>query len=125
MIEGIGVDLVEVDRIRGTIEAWGERFLEKIFTEAEIRYCTSKKSAYQHFAARFAAKEAVAKALAIGWSGGFRWRDVEVVNDKAGKPSVVLYGHVKKLMSHSRVFLSISHTREIVVAFAVIGKAQD
>ena len=125
MIEGIGVDLVEVGRIRDTIEAWGERFLEKIFTGAEIRYCSSKKSSYQHFAARFAAKEAVAKALAIGWSGGFRWKDVEVVNDQAGKPSIVLYGHVKNLMSRSKIFLSISHTHEIVVAFAVIGRAED
>ncbi|MGA2624601.1 MAG: holo-ACP synthase [Bacteroidota bacterium] len=125
MIEGIGVDLVEVGRIRDTIETWGGRFLEKIFTEAEIRYCTSKKSSYQHFAARFAAKEAVAKALAIGWSGGFRWKDVEVVNDESGKPSIVLTGHVKNLMSRSRIFLSISHTRELVVAFAVIGRTQD
>ena len=120
MIDGIGVDIVEVDRFRGTMKKFGNRFVKKIFTDLEIRYCTSKKNSYQHFAARFAAKEAVAKAMSTGWSGAFRWRDVEVSNDDSGKPSVVLYGVVRKNLKRNRVKLSISHTKNIVVAFAVI-----
>jgi len=123
MIKGIGVDLVEVSRIRETIERWQDYFLTKIFTDGEIRYCSSKKNCYQHFAARFAAKEAVAKALATGWSGGFRWKDVEVINDDAGKPSVVMYGQMKKALTGNRILLTMSHTGDIVIAFALIGTA--
>ena len=120
MIRGVGIDLVEVKRIRSTIGRWGERFVRKVFTDVEIDYCRSKKNSYQHYAARFAAKEAVAKSLAIGWSGGFRWRDIEVVNDRSGKPSVVLRGHLKKMLSKSTVFVSISHSGDLVVSCAVI-----
>ena len=120
MIQGIGIDIVEVARIRTAIDAWGFHFLKKIFTEKEIQYCTSKKNSYEHFAARFAAKEAVSKALEIGWRGGFRWQDVEIVNEQSGKPGVILYEHVNKLLANSRVLLSLSHTETTVIAFAVI-----
>jgi len=120
MIKGVGVDIIEVARVRDTVVQWGNRFLEKVFTEVEIQYCSAKANPYQHYAARFAAKEAVAKALALGWSGGFRWQDVEVVNDASGKPSVILYGHAKKQLGESRVFVSISHTTGMVIAFVVI-----
>lgn len=123
MIEGIGVDIVEISRIRETIERWQDYFLRKIFTEGEIRYCYSKKNSYQHFAARFAAKEAVAKALATGWSGGFRWKDVEVINDESGKPSVVLYGHIRKMLTGNKILLTMSHTGDVVIAFALIAAA--
>ena len=125
MIDGIGVDIVEVDRIRKTMKKFGDRFIKKIFTELQIRYCTSKKNSYQHFAARFAAKEAVAKAMSTGWSGAFRWKNVEVSNDVSGKPSIVLYGVVKKNLKGNKVMLSISHTKNIVVACAVIGETRD
>jgi holo-[acyl-carrier protein] synthase len=120
MIQGIGVDIVEVPRIRTAIETWGSRFLSKIYTDQEISYCRSRKNSHEHFAARFAAKEAVSKALEIGWSGGFRWQDVEIVNEPSGKPKVVLYEHVSKLLANSRVLLSLTHTESTVVAFAVI-----
>jgi holo-[acyl-carrier protein] synthase len=120
MIEGIGIDVVEVSRVQRAIDSWGNVFLGKIFTPQELDYARSKKNPTPHIAARFAVKEAVAKALATGWSGGFRWKDVEVENDAAGKPAVVLYGRVKELLHGSRVLVSISHSENVVVACAVI-----
>ena len=74
----------------------------------------------QHYAGRFAVKEAVAKALATGWSSGFRWKDVEVTNDDSGKPSVQLFGAVKTLLKDSKIFVSISHSENVIVAMAII-----
>jgi holo-[acyl-carrier protein] synthase len=120
MVKGIGVDVIEIPRLRLAIERWGDIFLRKIFTEREYAYSHAKKNQTQHFAARFAVKEAVSKAIAIGWSGGFRWKDVEVENDAAGKPSVILYGNVKKLLAGKRVHVSISHSETVVIAFVII-----
>jgi holo-[acyl-carrier protein] synthase len=122
MIEGIGVDVVEIKRLQEAVTNWGDVFLQKIFTNKELRYARSKKDPVPHIAARFTVKEAVAKALSTGWSGGFRWKDVEVENDPLGKPSVVLYGKMKDLLAGSKVFVSISHSENVVVAFAVIEK---
>ena len=122
MIEGIGVDVVEIRRLQRAIDSWGNFFLRRIFTERELAYAQSKKNPTHHIAARFAVKEAVAKALATGWSGGFRWKDVEVENDSSGKPCVALYGHVRDLLSGSKVMVSISHSENVVVAFAVIER---
>ena len=120
MIKGIGVDLVEISRIELSIKKYGEQFLQKVFTDLEIRYCSGKAKPSGHFAARFAAKEAVAKALSTGWAGGFRWKDVEVSNDTSGKPSVTLKGELEKTMRGSAIFLSLSHSETSVVAFAII-----
>ena len=120
MIEGIGIDVVEIPRMQRAIDAWGDHFLNKIFTDRELGYARSKKNPTHHIAARFAVKEAVAKALSTGWSGGFRWKDVEVENDPAGKPSVILYGRVKDLLTGRRVMVSISHSDAVVVATALI-----
>jgi len=122
MIEGIGVDVVEIPRMQRTLDQWGSAFLERVFTAQEISYAHSKKYPTSHIAARFAVKEAVGKALATGWSGGFRWKDVEVENDVTGKPSVVLYGHVRELLKGSRIVVSISHSENVVVALAIIEK---
>jgi holo-[acyl-carrier protein] synthase len=122
MVEGVGVDVVEISRFKKSIDEFGEHFLNKIFTDKERAYADSKVYQVQHLAARFAVKEAVAKALAKGWSGGFKWKDVEVENDDAGKPSVILYGHVKEILSGSSVMVSISHSENIVIAFAIIEK---
>jgi holo-[acyl-carrier protein] synthase len=124
MIQGIGVDIVDVSRLKAVMEAWGQNFTERIFTEKEIVYCQSMKNKYEHFAARFAAKEAVSKALEIGWRRGFRWKDVEIVNEPSGKPGVMLYNHMNKLLANSRVLLSLSHTETTVAAFAVIEKIE-
>ncbi len=122
MIEGVGVDVVEIPRMARAIGEWGETFLSKIFTLRELAYSRGKKNPTHHFAARFAVKEAVAKALSTGWAEGFRWKDVEVENNAAGKPSVVLYGRVRELLKDSRVLVSISHSENVVVAFAVIER---
>ena len=120
MIRGIGVDIIEIARIRKTVEESGSRFLDRIFTAHEIAYCTSRKNSHQHFAARFAAKEAVSKALATGWDASFRWRDVEVRNDAGGKPHVTLHGKVRDTLAGSQVHLSLSHSNSHVVALALI-----
>ncbi|MBE0556021.1 MAG: holo-ACP synthase [Proteobacteria bacterium] len=119
-IQGIGVDVIDMHRIRKTIDEMGDGFLRKLFTEAEISYCQSKRVPHQHFAARFAAKEAVSKALQTGWSGVFRWKDVEVVNEPSGAPKVLLHNDLASVLKNSAVHLTISHTENTVVAFAVI-----
>jgi holo-[acyl-carrier protein] synthase len=124
VIGGIGVDVIEIPRIQRAIDEWGDTFLEKIFTPQELSYARARKNATQHIAGRFAVKEAVAKALSTGWSGGFRWKDVEVENDASGKPSVRLHGHVQELLEGSRILVSISHSDNVVVAFAVIESAR-
>ncbi len=122
MIKGIGVDIVEIDRIRKSLKEYGDKFLNKIFTLEEVKYCKTKRNMHQHLAARFAAKEAFSKAFATGWTGEFRWRDVEVLNDPSGKPNISLYGNLKRQLSRTRVFISLSHSDSSVVAVVVIEK---
>ena len=122
MVEGIGVDVVEIPRLQKVLDQWNDVFLQKIFTANEIAYAQSKKHQAQHIAARFAVKEAVAKALAKGWGGGFRWKDVEVENNEDGKPSVILHNHLKELLTGRAVHISISHSENVVIAFAVIER---
>jgi len=124
MIKGIGVDIIEIDRIRRLAEDGGERFLQRVFTEGELRYAAGKHRQYQHLAARFAAKEAASKALATGWSGAFRWTDVEVVNDPTGQPRILLHGELARLLAGAAVHVTISHSDSHVVAMVVIEEAQ-
>ncbi len=124
-IQGIGVDVVDIARVKIALDAWGPALLKKMFTETEIAYCKSKKKPHEHFAARFAAKEAVSKAMELGWRGKFRWKDVEVVNEPSGAPKIILYDYVASLLGQSRVHLSISHTEMTVVAFAIIEKLDE
>ena len=111
----IGVDIVEIDRIRTLYERYGETFLKRILTGAEMAQCLAKPDLVASLAGRFAAKEAVSKALGTGISGGLSWHSVEVLNDEAGKPLVTLHGH-----PGLRVSISISHDRHSAVAMAVI-----
>ena len=120
MIRGIGVDILEIERIRRSIEGYRDRFLDKVFTRREIAYCSGKNNIYQHFAARFASKEAMAKALATGWKGEFRWKDVEVLNDSAGQPHIALHGNLRKSLSASSIFVTLSHSESHVVAVVLI-----
>ena len=122
MIAGIGVDIIEIQRIQKSIASFGESFLERIFTPGEIQYCKAKSNAAQHFAARFAAKEAVTKAFATGWRGDFSWKDIEVTNDELGQPHITLHGDLKERLSHVSVFVSLSHSDNHVVAMAVMEK---
>ena len=120
MVKGVGIDIIEIARVRESVETSGDNFLDRIFTPGEIAYCRSRQNMYQHFAARFAAKEAVSKALSTGWSGEFNWKDVEVMNDDSGQPRISLGGKLKVKLADSAVFVSISHSESHVVAMAVI-----
>ena len=122
MIKGIGIDLIEVGRIERQIAKDGE-FVERMFSPEEILYCHAKRFRAQHYAARFAAKEALLKALGCGLSGGIGWKDISVENDPAGKPVIRLSGKAEKQfgsMKGRRVHLTMSHTREWAVSCVVI-----
>jgi holo-[acyl-carrier protein] synthase len=115
-----GVDLAEIDRIERVLKEYGDRFTKRCFTPHEIAYCNRKATAASSYAARFATKEAVFKATGIGLSMGMRWRDVEVVNDFRGKPSVRLYGVAAERLKGKKVHLSISHSRNLAIAMIVV-----
>ncbi|MEN1681030.1 MAG: holo-ACP synthase [Planctomycetota bacterium] len=122
MILGIGTDIVECLRIAKMIERHGELFIARVYTEHEIEYCSARKAATQHYAGRWAAKEAVLKALGTGWVKGIGWRDVEVHNASTGAPLVRLRGGARDVFQRlgaSRVHLSISHCRSHATAYAV------
>ena len=120
MVKGIGVDIIEIQRVRESIAKTDKLFIEKVFTEGEVAYCVGKHDAAQHFAARFAAKEAVSKALSTGWTGSFRWKDVEISNDLLGRPEVTLHGQLKETLGTATVLISLSHSLTHVVAMAII-----
>ena len=123
MVIGIGTDIIEIDRIKSSIEKYGDRFLSKIYTPTEIEYCRSKVNRYQHFAARFAAKEAVYKALATGWQEVLSWRDIEIFNESTGLPVVTMCGKLKKFLADDKSLkISISHSKNYVVSVAIIYK---
>ena len=123
MIVGTGIDIVEVPRIARSIERFGERFLNRIFTEAERRYCESKANRMERFAARFAAKEAGMKAIGTGMRGGVRWQDFEVGREPSGRPTMLFHGkaaQVAERLGVRRSHLSVSHTEEHAVAYVVL-----
>ncbi len=123
MIVGNGVDILEVDRMRDAIERWGDRLLERVFTKNEIEYSRKKRNFAQHLAARFCAKEALSKAIGGGTDKHLRWTDVEILNDKNGKPKVKLFGPAKRLAQEEKiggVMVSISHTKELACANAIL-----
>lgn len=119
-----GVDIIEIDRIRKSIETIGEAFRDRVFTEKEVNYCEGKKAAkYESYAARFAAKEAVSKALGTGIGKGVSWRDIEVVNDENGKPHVFLTCRAKEIFDEAgavELSISLSHSESYAVAYAAI-----
>jgi holo-[acyl-carrier protein] synthase len=119
-ILGIGVDVVDVQRMKDVLEKQGKVFLDKVFSDMEVTYCKTRKKPYIHFGARFAAKEAVAKAMRTGWSGAFHWRDIEVVNDQSGAPHILLSRDVARALDQCTVHLSLSHTDNTIVAFVVL-----
>ena len=121
MIFGIGTDMVEISRIQKAIEK-NPRFLQKVYTEEEIAYCRRKKNPWQSFAARFAAKEAVSKAMGTGL-GKIGLTDIEVVNQPSGRPQIVLYGAAQAFaLEHGfgRVHISLSHSEAYAIATAII-----
>jgi holo-[acyl-carrier protein] synthase len=123
MIVGSGIDIAEVPRIRNSIDRFGERFLGRIYTQGEIRYCQSKANSVERYAARFAAKEAAMKALGTGWSHGVRWRDIEVSREPGGRPTLVFHGKAAEFagrMGALHVALSLSHTTEQAIAQVIL-----
>ena len=121
MIVGMGIDVAEVKRIGKVVESQGERFVKRVYTEAEAAYCQQFKNKYERYAGRFAAKEAAMKALGTGWSRGVKWVDVEVLRQRGGRPTLQLHGQARKIadsLGVKNIALSITHTAE--QAFAVV-----
>jgi len=124
-IAGIGIDAVDIERFRKAAEKRGEAFLRKIFTPKELEYADGKKANAIHMAGKFAAKEAVKKALPDGVEIGLNWFDIEILNGEDGKPYALLHGRARNLMEKqglSRIFVSISHTGELAVSNATVVK---
>jgi holo-[acyl-carrier protein] synthase len=122
-VTGIGIDVVEVERIRGLLERHGERFKARTFTEVEVAYCDACADPAMHYAARFAAKEAGAKALGTGFAQGVSWADIEVARDVAGRPELRLHGGARDLAERlgvARCHVSLSHTKEQALAQVVM-----
>ena len=123
MIAGTGVDIVEISRIKQAAGKWSDKFLKRIFTQKELEYAHGKSIPYQHLAARFAAKEAVLKAIGDSAIHRIEWVNVEILNDEHGKPVVNLSGQAKKIKQEkniSDIIISMSHTRTYAVATAII-----
>jgi holo-[acyl-carrier protein] synthase len=123
MVIGIGTDLTEIGRVERSIERYGERFLERVFTAEERAYCLRKKSSAESFAARFAAKEAAAKALGTGISRGVSWQEFEVRREPRERPTLHLAGRAAELareLGVERISLSLTHSRELAMAVVVM-----
>ena len=127
MIIGSGIDLVEITRIQQSIDRYGKRFLDRVFTGAEQAYCARKRNSAESFAARFAAKEAAAKALGTGISYGVSWLEIEVVREPSGRPTLQFHGRaaqIAALLGVARTALSITHTDSLAMASVVIEDKQ-
>ncbi len=120
MIIGHGIDAIEIARIRKVIAQWGDRFLQRIFTEQELTYCRRKSSPEASLAARFAAKEAFAKAAGIGIGHKIGWRDIEVVVDKNGAPRLCLHRESAMAYGKYRIWLSLSHSQTMATASVIL-----
>jgi len=121
---GIGVDLIELHRVRASLKRHGSRFKNRLFTEQEIEYCDSKgANAFRHYAARFAAKEAVMKALGVGWQIGTAWKEIEVFRTGKGQPQIRLKGSTARTalkLKSRKIHLSLTHSEDYAAAFAII-----
>ena len=123
MIVGTGIDIAEVPRIRQALERFGDRFVRRIFTAGEIRYCDAKANRVERYAARFAAKEAAMKALGTGWNHGVRWRDCEVMRMPGGRPTISFHGKAAEFATRLGVkhaALSLTHTAEQAMAQVIL-----
>lgn len=123
MIVGSGIDLVEIARIQHAVDRYGERFLNRVYTPAEKAYCLRKRNAAESLAARFAAKEAAAKALGTGISHGVTWLEIEVVREPGGRPNIRFHGRAHHIAERLRVHhsaLSITHTADLAMASVLL-----
>jgi holo-[acyl-carrier protein] synthase len=123
MVLGLGIDIIEINRIEQSITKFGEKFLTKVFTKKEIEYCNPKPNKYQHYAARFAAKEAIAKALSYSGEEGFSWQDIEIYNEKNGLPKAILFNKMKDILGNDKqILISMSHSDNYVSCAAILQK---
>lgn len=125
MIFATGIDIIEIDRIKQTIQKYSDRFEQKVFTKKEVDYCHSQANPAKHFAARFSVKEAVLKCFGTGMTGGILWKDIEVEKCETGQPVLKLYGKGEKLFSQLKlkhIHISISHDTKYAVAHAIAEK---
>ena len=123
MIVGTGIDIAEVDRIAASIQRFGRRFTERVFTPDEIRYCESKANKAERYAARFAAKEAGMKAIGTGWKHGVTWHDIEVKRVPGGRPTLVFSGKAAQFfdkLGATKAHLSLTHTAEFAMAQVIL-----
>jgi holo-[acyl-carrier protein] synthase len=124
-IVGIGLDLVRIARIQAIAERWQDRFLRRLYTEEERRLSSRRTSPYSFLAGRFAAKEAILKALGTGWSAGIRWLDIQVLNDATGRPVATVDGRARTLMREAGItgiLISLSHDGEYAIAEALLTR---
>jgi len=122
MVVGLGIDLIQNDRIRDSVTRFGARFINRIYTEIEIAYCANCADPTIHYAARFAAKEAGFKALGTGWAAGVKWKDIEVQKLSSGKPELHLYGEALERatsMGATRFHVSLTHDRLVSAAVVI------
>lgn len=119
MILGIGNDIIEIARIAANMERYGERFLNRIYTPQEQAYCLQYKDSHTRFAGRFAAKEAIVKALGCGFTNGITWQDIWILNNPSGKPNVYFSDKLKELFNNPEILISISHCKDYATAFAI------
>ena len=127
MIVGSGIDLAEIGRIQRTMDRYGQRFLDRVYTAAEQAYCLRKRNAAESFAARFAAKEAGAKALGTGITHGVNWLEIEVAREPGGRPTLQFHGRAAEFAARlgaRRAALSITHTTELAMASVVLEDGQ-
>lgn len=125
MVFRIGIDIVEIERIREATQRHGERFLSRCFTRDETAYCDVKRLRFQHLAGRFAAKEATFKAFGTGWGEGIKWKDVEVRNDPTGRPVLHLFGKARERAEQLKIvksIVSISHCHRYAVACVIFER---
>lgn len=118
MTYSTGIDIVSVPRLMKSVN--DNAFLDRLLTDAEKQYIFAKRCPYRHLAGRFAAKEAVMKAIGTGWDKGVGWRDIEIVNEPSGKPRVSLHSKAGALAKDRRIFLTLSYAKDVAVAFAII-----
>ncbi|MDQ7816132.1 MAG: holo-ACP synthase [Melioribacteraceae bacterium] len=121
MVLGVGIDIIEIKRIKKSVDRYGERFLNKIYTAIELEYSLKKKNKYQHLAARFAAKEAIYKALSSDTNEVYSWQDVEIYNEVNGLPKVKFSGSLKDYLNHGKELkISMSHSENYVTCVAIL-----
>ncbi|MCH7819057.1 MAG: holo-ACP synthase [Candidatus Marinimicrobia bacterium] len=116
----VGIDIIEIDRIGAALSRWENRFRNLVFLASEVEFCEARSNPVQHYAARFAAKEAVAKALKSHKPVFLKWTDVEIISDGNGAPTVVLHGEAENLFSGSKLSVSLSHSNRSAIAIALL-----